>query len=233
MTEDIVDLRVVQEHQASAGRRPDLARLTSLILSSTADGIYGVDENGRTTFVNTAAERMLGWDAIELIGRPVHRTIHHTAPDGRPYPDTDCPTHQTLKDGIARSVTDDVFWRQDGTSFPVEFSSTPLWDQGVLSGAVITFRDITERKRSETLRTFHQFLEELPSGVFVLDAKGVPMYANKCATELLGSGIDPSATPDRLAKVYKTFVAGSDTEYPGSGCRSCARFPERPRWLTT
>jgi len=126
----------------------DLERRNQLILRCAGEGIYGLDRDGHTTFVNPAAARMLGWTAEELIGKPQHAIIHHTRQDGSSYPREDCPIYSAFKDGKVHRVDDEVFWRKDGTSMPVEYMSTPIHDEaGELAGAVVTFNDITERKR--------------------------------------------------------------------------------------
>jgi PAS domain S-box-containing protein/putative nucleotidyltransferase with HDIG domain len=126
-----------------------LNRQIELILKSAGEGIYGLDLNGSATFINPAAARMIGWEAAEVIGRRLHDVLHHSNPDGSPYPAEDCPIYAALKDGAVHHVTNEVFWRKDGTNFPVEYTSTPIVEDGTFSGAVVVFRDITERKRSE------------------------------------------------------------------------------------
>lgn len=120
-----------------------------LLLETVGEGIYGLDTNGNATFVNPAAARMVGYSVEELIGRPMHARIHHSHPDSTPYPAERCPIHLTLRDGISHTVKDDVLWRKDGTSFPVEYTSTPIHKEGKLVGTVVTFRDITQRKEIE------------------------------------------------------------------------------------
>src|SRR5437867_9061572 len=105
-----------------------------------------------------AAARMLGYQAAELIGKSRHELLHHTQPDGAPYLQEACPIYAALQDGAVRHVTEDVFWRKDGTSFPVEYISTPIREAGEIVGAVVTFKDITERKRAEEERA--QFIRE-------------------------------------------------------------------------
>jgi PAS domain S-box-containing protein len=120
-----------------------------LILRAAGEGIYGVDAEGMTTFVNPAAERMLGFDAAELVGHPMHQSIHHTRPDGSGYPSEDCPIYAAFREGAIQRRSDEVFWRKDGSSFPVEYTSTPILDRGRLIGAVIVFRDISDRRDAE------------------------------------------------------------------------------------
>lgn len=127
-----------------------LRRHNELILNSAGDGIYGVDLQGRTTFVNPAAERMFGWGAEELLGKSIHGIVHHSRPDGSPYPADECQMYAALRDGRHHHIDSEVFWRKDGTRFPIEYVSTPIRDErGELIGAVATFRDISERKQAE------------------------------------------------------------------------------------
>ncbi|MCP4246409.1 MAG: PAS domain S-box protein [bacterium] len=126
-----------------------LNRQIKLILDSAGEGLYGLDLEGKTTFINPAAARMIGWEVEDLLGHPQHDVLHHTRPDGTPYPREECPIYAALKDGEVHHVDDEVFWRKDGSSFPVEYVSTPLREGGRLTGAVVVFRDITDRVRAE------------------------------------------------------------------------------------
>lgn len=129
-----------------------LNRRNQLLLERAGDGIYGLDREGRGTFVNAAAARMLGYQAHELLGKSQHETIHHTRPDGTPFPPVECPIDRVVRDGESRSVSDDVFWRKDGTSFAVDYTAVPLVEDGRIAGAVVTFNDITDRKIAEAQR---------------------------------------------------------------------------------
>ncbi len=129
----------------------------ALILDSVADGIYGVDTDGNSTFVNRAMEGITGWSAAELIGKNQHQLLHHTRADGSPHPGEECPVYHTFRDNVPRYVDDDIFWCKDGHSIPVEYSSTPIRDEnGEINGAVVVFRDITERKKSAEEARQHQ-----------------------------------------------------------------------------
>ena len=120
-----------------------------LLLESSAEGIYGTNTEGRITFINAAACRMLGFSIDELMGQPSHALFHHHRPDGSAYPEEDCPTLAAYKQGKASRVDNEVLWRKDGVPFPVEYGVTPIRKEGAVLGAVITFSDITERKRAE------------------------------------------------------------------------------------
>ncbi len=126
-----------------------LNKQSQLILNSAVEGIMGLDLQGRHTFFNLAASRMLGYTAEELAGRNSHDIWHHSKPDGSPYPEKECPIYTTIQQGVVHSVSNEDFWRKDGTCFPVSYSSTPIIEDSGILGAVITFTDITERKRVE------------------------------------------------------------------------------------
>ncbi len=120
------------------------------ILENAGEGIYGLDREGRTTFANPAACRMTGWSSEEMIGRAQHALIHHSHAAGSDYPRSDCPIFATLSDGRTRTVEDEVFWHRNGRPFPVEYTSTPVTDEaGRRTGAVVVFRDVTERREKE------------------------------------------------------------------------------------
>lgn len=127
----------------------DIERENQLILRAAGEGIYGVNAEGKTTFVNPAAERMLGWTADELVGKDIHPIVHHTRPDGTHYHHEDCPIYAAFRDGAVHNVIDEVFWRKDGAPVWVEYTSTPIRDKSVLVGAVIVFRDVTQRREAD------------------------------------------------------------------------------------
>ena len=127
----------------------DIERENRLILRAAGEGIYGVNAEGKTTFVNPAAERMLGWSAQELTGRDIHTIVHHTRPDGTHYPHEECPIYAAFRDGAVHTVQDEVFWRKDGTPVWVEYTSTPIRDRNVVVGAVIVFRDVSQRREAD------------------------------------------------------------------------------------
>jgi diguanylate cyclase (GGDEF)-like protein/PAS domain S-box-containing protein len=119
------------------------------ILNCAGEGIYGIDLDGRTTFANPASTRMTGWSVPDLLGELHHAQIHHSKADGTPYPRETCPVYAAFQDGQIHHQEDEVFWRKNGTCFPVAYTSTPLSEGGKLVGAVVVFRDITDRKKRE------------------------------------------------------------------------------------
>jgi PAS domain S-box-containing protein len=127
----------------------DVERENQLILRAAGEGIYGVNADGKTTFVNPAAERMPGFPAHELVGHDMHSIVHHTHADGSHYPAIHCPIYAAFRDGAVHQVDNEVFWRKDGSKFFVEYTSTPIRDRGSLIGAVIVFRDITQRREAD------------------------------------------------------------------------------------
>lgn len=149
--------RVLHLNKRLSRANTRLERRQQLILDSVAEGIYGVDLEGRATFVNKAMERMTGWRAEELIGNDQHEIIHHTRADGEPHPREECPVLATFRDNVPRFVDEDLFWRRNASSFPVEYSATPIRDEiGETIGSVVVFRDITERRRAAERISQHE-----------------------------------------------------------------------------
>jgi len=126
-----------------------LMELNTLILESVGDGLYGIDAKGHTTFCNAASVSLTGWSKADLLGVNAHEVWHHTTTDGCHYHANDCPIHATLHDGLVHHEQNEVFWRKDGSSFPVEYTSTPMMQGRKIVGAVIVFKDISKRKQQE------------------------------------------------------------------------------------
>ena len=127
-------------------------RKNKLLLDSAGEGIIGIDPNGQVTFVNQAAARILGYIPDELLGKNLHGLTHHTTLEGMPYSALNCPIQQSLETGAIITMSDDIFWRSDNSTLPVKFISTPIINNGNITGAVVTFSDITAEKREEALR---------------------------------------------------------------------------------
>ena len=122
------------------------------ILESAGEGIYGLDPDGEITFVNSAAVALTGYPAHELVGRNPHELLHHTYPDGSPYPYGECETCSPVTERRLESGPDEVYFRKGGTSFPVEFTSSPIVDDGEVTGSVVVFRDVSERREVERMK---------------------------------------------------------------------------------
>ena len=131
----------------ASSEREELVRA---LLNATGQGIYGVDLDGNCTFANPSCVRMLGYERDqELLGKNMHQLIHHTRPNGEPYPVEECRIYQAFREGQGIHVGDEIVWQADGASFPAEYWSYPLHLNGELAGCVVAFVDITERKRTE------------------------------------------------------------------------------------
>ena len=158
-------IRDISDRKKAAQALEQLQHQHMLILTQAGEGIYGLDVDGNTTFVNPSAASMLGHRIEDLVGCQMHDLLHHSKPDGTPYPAEACPIRAAIRDGQVHRVVDEVFWRKDGTSFPVEYVSTPIREADRVVGAVIVFRDITARKLTEsTLRASEERLELVIQG---------------------------------------------------------------------
>ena len=191
-----------------------LRRQNELILNSAGEGIFGLNTKGAHTFVNPAAARMLGYEVQELIGKESHSTWHHTKADGTPYCQYDCPICAAFKDGTVHRVAEDVFWTKTGESFPVEYTSTPVIEDGKITGAVVTFRDITERKQvqnalEESRREYRELYDSAPDIYLTVTPEGIVRSINQSGVdylgfekdELLGSSCYKVLLDEDLAKV--------------------------------
>lgn len=145
-------LRDISERKALEAEQSRLADANRLLLDSTGDGIYGIDLQGRFTFVNQAAARTLGYTPEQMIGQNGHALIHGRRQDGSVYPETDCPIYRAIRSGEHTHSEAEVFWRRDGTAFPVSYTAAPIVADGGVQGAVVTFADISERKAMEAER---------------------------------------------------------------------------------
>ncbi len=185
-------IRDIREKKRYEQERDRLTRYNQLLLESTAEGIYGIDREGRCTFINQAGARLLGFSSEEVVGRPMHALIHHHYPDGEVYPEKQCPMYQVFEDHVIRRGDNEFFWGKNGTAFPIEFASVPLLEEGELVGAVVTFSDISARKKSE---------EE------VLSAKEVAEAANRTKSQFLANMSHELRTPLNAIIGYSEMLA--------------------------
>ena len=169
------------------------AELERLLLKSTGEAVYGLDMLGNCTFCNSACLRLLGYkDPVELIGKNMHSIMHHTRPDGTPYPSDECRIYLAFRRGEGSNVDDEVVWRADGTSFPVEYRSYPVRRNNLLVGAVVTFVDITERRRAQhalqqSAEMFRQLAENIREISFIVTPNPPRMaYVSPAYEEVFG-----------------------------------------------
>jgi PAS domain S-box-containing protein len=166
-----------------------LERHHELILNSAGEGIYGLDLGGSVTFANPKAGALLGWEVNELLGRPGHATIHHKHADGSYDPTEACPIEASMRDGATRRVTNDVFWRKNGTNFRVDYVSAPIRDQqDQICGTIVTFKDITEQFVAEARQKlqaeqYRLLFETNPNPMWIYATKTLQILAtNEAAT---------------------------------------------------
>lgn len=218
-------------------RLSDLEVRHALILESAGEGIHGLDAEGRITFGNAAAERILGWETEKILGKRSHDLHHHSYPDGSAYPRENCPIYAALKDGKVHSVDNEAFWHTDGSPVPVEYTSTPILKDGKPDGAVVVFRDISERKRMNEQReaaiekfehltiAYQAILNSAGEGIYGLDRDGRITFGNQAATDILGwesddvigklghvvhhhSHVDGSTYPEEECPIYAVLNDG-------------------------
>lgn len=165
-TQSLTD--AIEEHEERLREQEtaqkELRRLNAcnkLILDSAGEGIVGLDDHGKVTFVNPVVERLVGWTSDEMVGKSLHTLVHHAKPNLQPYPPEECPVCRTLREGTTERVEHEFFWRKDGRSFPVEYVATPMREDQAIVGAVVTFQDITDRKVLEGQLVQAQKLESI------------------------------------------------------------------------
>ncbi|MGD9267139.1 MAG: PAS domain S-box protein, partial [Desulfobacterales bacterium] len=229
-----VDERTVelQEKQKQLEAAVERSRL---LLDSAGEGIFGVDLEGKVVFINPAANRMLGYGPDDLIGQYVHEKIHHSHEDGTPYPKKECPMFLTYSTGTDHYISNEVLWRADGTPFNVEYTSMPIKKDGRAVGAVVTFMDITERKKIETAllaerEQLQKILDNSPAGVGI-STDNIVRFANPRFTELFDRQIgqtaqeayvNPEDRNDMLAELEKSgIVRDVELQTYGPGGKIC------------
>ncbi len=221
-----VELKAANEQLREAQERLVQERMAP-ILNSAGEGICGLDLQGNITFANPAAATLTGWRVEDLIGKPHHEVLHPTTADGKPYPRDRCPIYAALREGTVQQVDNEVFCKKDGTIFPVQYISTPIREGFKIVGAVVTFENITERKRAETaLREsemkFRSVTQSANDAIISSDENGRIILWNRGAETIFGYteeealGVPlPSLLAPRSRQVHKTAMIGKTTELEG------------------
>lgn len=187
----VASLTDITERKKVEEEREEIAKRMQLVLQSTTEGIFLIGTNGLCSFFNKAASEMTGFSPEETIGSNIHSLIHHSYADGTPFPLEECPIYLSFNAGKGVHVDDEVFWKKDGTPFPVEYTSSLAVENGVVKGAVVTFTDMTERKRAaealkESERRFREMLEEVSLTAVTIDVKGRITFINDFLLNLTG-----------------------------------------------
>ncbi len=182
-------------------------RFLQSLTDALGEGIYALDAEGCCTFLNREAERLLGWNKEELIGKPIHNIIHFQTANGTRISEQDCPTHRAIVSGATFRSDDDTFTRKDGTVFPIAIVAVPLLDTGSVVGSVAGFHDISERKLTqqalgESEKKYRSVVENLSEVVFQTDWQGLWTYLNPAWSEITGFPVEESLGTNMLNHVH-------------------------------
>jgi len=235
----------VNERKLAEERLKRLRAERETILNSITEGVHWVGDDGLVKFENPASAKMLGYEPSEMIGKPGHPTIHHSHADGTPYPVSECPLYATWKDGVVRRVKDEVFWRKDGTSFPVEYTCSAARDENNrLAGAVMVFTDVTERKVNEQQLKAQHALSDILMQSATLEEARAQVLQTLCENLGWDAGgiwlVDHRANVMRCTQIWskpgidiKEFKLASDQTplAPGVGLPGRIWSTRRPVWI--
>ena len=216
-----------REQDPVPGRDEQKDDFIRLLLDSMAEGLYVINRQGECIICNDRCVTMLGYKAkADILGENMHALIHHTRRDGSPYDERECPIYRAFRRGERVHVDNEVFWRQDGAPFDAEYSSYPLQQGGVVTGAVVTFFDVTNRRATEAdLRLRTRAIEEATNGVIITDAThphNPIVYVNStfarltgyAAEEVLGKNCrflqGPATDRDALARIRQAIAEGRE-----------------------
>ena len=191
---------ITEQHEAEQALHM-ATRQRELILESVGDGIYGIDLDGRIPFVNQAGAAALGCTPEQLTGRDMHQVIHHTHADGTPYSRSTSPILQALRRCESIRMRDEVFWRNNQTAFPVEYSANPILENGRVSGMVVAFRDVSERRRLEKMKD--EFISTVSHEL------RTPLTSLRASLGLIASG-SLDRRPEKQHQMVEMAIANSD-----------------------
>ena len=181
----------VTERRLAEAERARVTKQMQLLLDSTGQGVYGLDLDGKCTFINKAMSKMIDYQPEDVRGRNMHELVHHHKPDGSAYHLEECPVFQAIKTGKGCSSDEEIVWRRDGVAIPVEYSSFPVVEEGSIKGAVVTISDITERKRAKEAlqsseRLFRSIFENSQIGISFFNIDGRAVFTNRAFQQMLG-----------------------------------------------
>lgn len=181
----------VTARKLAEAERNHITKELQLLLDSTGEAVYGLDLEGKCTFVNRATCELTGYQVEEVLGRNMHDLVHHHKPDGSAYLIDECPVTRAVRDGKGCRFDEEILWRRDGTSIPVEYSSFPIVEEGRIKGAVVAVSDITERKRAKEAlesseRLFRSIFENSQIGISFFEINGRAVFTNRAFQEMLG-----------------------------------------------
>jgi PAS domain S-box-containing protein len=198
----------ISEQVRAEGRLRTLTRQSDSILESVGDGIYGIDLEGNVTVINSAAAQMLGYKQSEILGRNIHELVHHTRADGTPYHSEDCPVNKSLTNLETVRISNELYWRKDGTSFPVEYVARPQIDSHSNDaeghkpvGVVVAFTDTTERSALDRMKD--EFISTVSHEL------RTPLTSLRGALGLLAGGA-LSSRPEKTQKMLEVAISNSD-----------------------
>jgi two-component system sensor histidine kinase VicK len=198
----------ISEQVRAEGRLRTLTRQSDSILESVGDGIYGIDLDGKVTVVNSAAAQMLGYKQEEMLGRNMHQLIHHTRADGTPYASADSPIRKSLTNFATVRISNEIFWRKDGTCFPVEYVARPQIDSqspdtnGLKAlGVVVAFTDTTERRALDRMKD--EFISTVSHEL------RTPLTSLRGALGLLAGGALTNR-PEKTQQMLEIAISNSD-----------------------
>ena len=195
----------------SERRSRQLSEFHQAVMASMGEGLYATDSRGMLTYINPAAERLLGWTAEELLGRPMHDCIHYKHPDGSEFPEDRCPLLRVQCGGSPLKEHDDIFVRKDGVAFPVMCSSSPIISEGA-AGVVVVFRDVTQQKQADqqlrcSERRYRALADAMPQIVWSARPDGCLDYFNRRWYEFSGYPEGQSGDPSWLPILHPDDVA--------------------------
>jgi two-component system sensor histidine kinase/response regulator len=221
----------------SAKEEVERQRLQSdTMLGTLSDGVYATDMQGNITFINAAAEQLLGWKSEELVGKQAHQSIHHTKPDGGHYPRDECPLIAVLREGVSLDG-EEHFVDRNSKCFPISYRSKPLLLNGKVVGSLVSFQDISERQASESrIRLQQAALREIGQGIFIASADATQdgptiEYVNPAFTEITGYAVQEvlgrrtamlaasGERTERLSQLYADLMAGKGFTAELNYCR--------------